>query len=133
MKRLHHIGIAVSNLDEAIALYEGFLGSKPVLVREIPEKQARVAVFHMAGDLEFELLAAARPECDIKEFIDAHGPGVHHLAFAVDNLDNELKSIKESKMRVVDPEPKNGVAGKVVFLDSESTDGVTIEMVQLYH
>jgi methylmalonyl-CoA/ethylmalonyl-CoA epimerase len=133
IKKLHHLGIAVSNLDEGISLYEKLLGSKPLFTKDIPEKQARVAIFKLGEDVEIELLSATGPECDIKEFIDAHGQGIHHIALAVDDLVSELKSIEQKGIQLRDREPRRGVAGPVAFLEPESTQGVFIELTQPMH
>jgi methylmalonyl-CoA epimerase len=130
IKKLHHIGIAVDNMDEGIALYEGLLGCKPLFVREIPEKQAKVAMFMLGKDVEIELLAANGPECDIKDFIAQHGQGIHHICVEVDDLIKEMKSAEKKGLKLADIEPRRGVAGKVAFLDSASTKGVMIELVQ---
>ncbi len=133
IKKLHHIGIAVSNLDEGIALYERLLGVKPLFIKDIPAKQARVAMIKLGEDVEIELLSAAGPECDIKEFIEKHGEGIHHIAVVVDDLEAELKSLEKNSIKLVDKVPRQGVSGKVAFLDSGSTKGVFMELVQPYH
>ena len=133
IKKLHHLGIAVSNLEEGIALYRKLLGSGPVFTKDIPEKQARVAIFKLGEDVEIELLSATGPECDIQEFIAAHGQGIHHIALAVDDLVSEMKSIEQKGITLRDREPRRGVAGPVAFLEPESTQGVFIELTQPMH
>ncbi len=133
IKKLHHLGIAVSNLEEGLDLYRKLLGSGPVFTKDIPEKQARVAIFKLGEGVEIELLSATGPECDIKEFIDAHGQGIHHIALAVDDLASEMKSIEQKGITLRDREPRRGVAGPVAFLEPESTQGVFIELTQPTH
>ena len=133
IRKLNHLGIAVSNLDEGLALYERILGSKPLFIKDIPEKQARVALFKIGEDVEIELLSATGPLCDIKEFIDKHGQGIHHIALEVDDVDAELKAMEKKGIKATDKVGRRGVAGKVGFLDSESTKGVLMELVQPTH
>jgi methylmalonyl-CoA/ethylmalonyl-CoA epimerase len=133
IKKLHHIGIAVDNLDEGLRLYESILGTKPLLVKDIPEKEARVALFKLGKDVEIELLSATGPGCDIKEFIEKHGQGLHHIALEVDDINQEIKRIPQQGIKMKDKEPRKGVAGKVAFLESESTKNTMIELVQPDH
>jgi methylmalonyl-CoA epimerase len=133
IKKLHHIGIAVSNLEEGIALYERLLGVKHLFIKDLPAKQARVAMIQLGDDVEIELLSAAGPECDIKEFIEQHGEGIHHIALVVDDIEADLKNMEKNSIKIVDRVPRQGVAGKVAFLDTASTRGVMMELVQPTH
>ena len=133
IKKLHHMGIAVDNLDEGIKLYESILGTKPLFTKDIPEKEARVALFKLGEDIEIELLSATGPGCDIKEFIEKHGQGIHHIALEVDDIKGEIKRMPGLGIKMVDQEPRKGVAGQVAFMDSATTKDVMIELVQPSH
>jgi methylmalonyl-CoA/ethylmalonyl-CoA epimerase len=123
-----HIGIAVSNLDEAVKLYEEVLGLKLHGTEVVEEQKVRVA-FLPLGDTEIELLEATSPDSAIAKFIEAKGQGVQHIAFKVDNIEAALEEMKEKGMRLIDEKPRYGAGGaRIAFLHPKSTSGVLIEL-----
>lgn len=130
IKRLHHIGIAVKDLDESIALYERLLGLKPVHVEEAPYQKVKEAVFRVSEDVEIDLLEPTSPESAIAQFLEKRGPGIHHICFEVDDVDKELKAMEGKGVQLIDRQGRPGVAGKIGFLHPKSMQGVLVELVQ---
>jgi len=129
MKPTHveHIGIAVANLDESIKYYEDVLGLKCYAIEEVAEQKVKVAFFQV-GDTKIELLETTDPEGPIGKFVEKKGPGVHHLAFAVENVDDALKTMEEKGVALIDKTHRIGAEGlKIGFLHPKSTFGVLTE------
>lgn len=130
MKPTHieHIGIAVANLDESIRYYEKVLGLECYAIEEVADQKVRTAFFKV-GDTKIELLESTDPEGPIGKFIEKKGPGVHHLAFAVDNVEKSLKHVQEQGVRLIDEVPRKGAEGlQIGFLHPKSTQGVLTEL-----
>jgi len=129
MKPTHieHIGIAVSNLDESIAYYENVMGLKCYAIEEVADQKVRTAFFKV-GDTKIELLESTDPQGPIGKYIEKKGPGIHHLAFAVDKVEDSLKHAEKEGVRLIDQIPRNGAEGlKIGFLHPKSTFGVLTE------
>jgi methylmalonyl-CoA/ethylmalonyl-CoA epimerase len=129
MKPTHieHIGIAVANLDESINYYEKVLGLECYLVEEVPDQKVKTAFFRV-GDTKIELLESTDPDGPIGKFIEKKGPGVHHLAFAMENVGESLKQAAEQGVRLIDQVPRKGAEGlQIGFLHPKSTQGVLTE------
>ncbi|MGH9342565.1 MAG: methylmalonyl-CoA epimerase [Terriglobia bacterium] len=128
--KIHHLGIAVESLDEAIPLFERLLGSAPVAREAVTEQGVRVAVFEV-GESRIELLESAAADSTIARFIAKRGPGIHHLSLTVSDLDQSLKEMEQSGIRLVDREPQIGAGNeRIAFLHPKSTAGVLIELVE---
>ncbi len=127
IKKVSHLGIAVKNLDEAIKFYES-LNLRLEKVEEVPSQKVKVAFFPV-GDVRIELLQATSDDSPIAKFIEKKGQGIHHLAFATDDLEKELKEIEEKDIRLIDKKPRPGAHGaQIAFLHPKSTLGVLIEV-----
>lgn len=129
MKPTHieHIGIAVADLDESIAYYEKVLGLECYAIEEVADQKVRTAFFKV-GDTKIELLESTNPEGPIGKFIEKKGPGIHHLAFAVDNVGKALEHAQEQGVRLIDEIPRKGAEGlKIGFLHPKSSQGVLTE------
>jgi methylmalonyl-CoA/ethylmalonyl-CoA epimerase len=129
MKPTHieHIGIAVSNLDESIAYYEKVLGLECYAIEEVADQKVRTAFFKV-GDTKIELLESTDPEGPIGKYIEKKGPGIHHLAFAVKNVEESLKHAEKEGVRLIDQHPRKGAEGlQIGFLHPKSTFGVLTE------
>jgi methylmalonyl-CoA/ethylmalonyl-CoA epimerase len=127
ISHIEHIGIAVSNLNEAIAYYEGTLGLKCYAIEEVVDQKVKTAFFQV-GDTKIELLESTDPEGPIGKFIEKKGPGVHHLAFAVDNVDGALGAVAEKGVQLIDKQKRKGAEGlNIGFLHPKSTLGVLTE------
>lgn len=130
VRKVDHIGIAVSNLDEAVKLYQDVLGLELHGTEVVPEQKVRVA-FLPVGDTEIELLESTSPEGPIAKFIEAKGQGVQHIAFKVDSIESALEEMKTKGIRLIDEKPRYGAGGaKIAFLHPKSTNGVLIELCE---
>ena len=130
LSKVDHIGIAVSNLDEAIKLYKDVLGLELHGVEVVEEQKVKVA-FLPVGDTEVELLESTSPEGPIAKFIEAKGQGIQHIAFRVDDIEAELEEMKAKGMRLIDEKPRYGAGGaRIAFLHPKSTNGVLIELCE---
>ena len=128
IKKLDHIGIAVSNLDEALKLYSDVMGLKLTGIEVVEEQKVRVA-FLTVGDTELELLESTSPDGPIAKFIEAKGQGVQHLAFKVDNVEKAIEEMKAKGMRMIDEKSRYGAGGsKIAFMHPKSSNGVLIEL-----
>jgi len=129
MKPTHieHIGIAVSSLEESIPYYEKVLGLECYAIEEVADQKVRTAFFRV-GDTKIELLESTDPQGPIGKFIENRGPGVHHLAFAVDQVGEALKQASDQGVRLIDEVPRKGAEGlQIGFLHPKSTQGVLTE------
>ena len=128
--RIDHVGVAVEDLDAAIALYEGSF-EMPVAHRETVESQGVEAVLLDIGDGHVELLRPLGPDTAVGKFVAKRGAGLHHVAYAVDDIETALTQIKEAGIELIDSEPRIGIReSKVAFLHPRSTGGVLTEIVQ---
>ncbi len=125
---IEHIGIAVSNLQEAIRYYEEVLGLECYAIEEVADQKVRTAFFKI-GDTKIELLESTDPEGPIGKFIEKKGPGIHHIAFAVDNVDNALKEAESKGIQLIDKQGRKGAENlNIGFLHPKSTFGVLTEL-----
>jgi methylmalonyl-CoA/ethylmalonyl-CoA epimerase len=130
LSRIDHIGVATDDLDGAIALYEGTLGM-PVAHRETVESQGVEAVLLDVGEGHVELLRPLGPDTPIGRYLERKGPGLHHVAYAVDDIEGVLGKLKESGIELIDSEPRIGIRrSRVAFVHPRSTDGVLTEIVE---
>jgi methylmalonyl-CoA/ethylmalonyl-CoA epimerase len=129
MKPTHieHIGIAVNNLEESISFYENVLGLQCYAIEEVADQKVRTAFFRI-GDTKIELLESTDPGGPIGKFIEKKGPGIHHLAFACENVSESLKHAADQGIRLIDEIPRQGAEGlQIGFLHPGSTFGVLTE------
>ncbi|QBJ87956.1 methylmalonyl-CoA epimerase [Chryseobacterium gleum] len=128
--KLEHIGIAVKSLGVSDELFAKLLG-KESYKKETVEREGVVTSFYETGESKIELLEASNPESPISKFIDKKGEGIHHLAFGVENILDEVKRLKKEGFQFISEEPKEGADNKlVVFLHPKSTNGVLVELCQ---
>nr|WP_315032932.1 methylmalonyl-CoA epimerase [uncultured Chryseobacterium sp.] len=128
--KLEHIGIAVKSLGISDELFAKLLG-KESYKQETVEREGVVTSFYETGESKIELLEASNPESPISKFIEKKGEGIHHLAFGVENILEEIKRLKKEGFQFISEEPKEGADNKlVVFLHPKSTNGVLVELCQ---
>ncbi|MBN2669929.1 MAG: methylmalonyl-CoA epimerase [Bacteroidales bacterium] len=129
-KFIEHIGIAVENLEESIAYYENVLGLSCYAIEEVKDQKVKTAFFKV-GQTKIELLEATSDDSPIAKYIAKKGPGVHHLAFAVDHLEEQLKTIENKGVDLIDKTPRKGAEGlDIAFLHPKSTNGVLTELCE---
>lgn len=127
ISHIEHIGIAVEDLQRAIAYYEEVLGLKCYAVEEVADQKVRTAFFKV-GQTKVELLESTDPAGPIGKFIENRGPGLHHVAFAVDNVNNSLQEAESKGMRLIDKTARKGAENmNIGFLHPKSTFGVLTE------
>jgi methylmalonyl-CoA/ethylmalonyl-CoA epimerase len=128
--RIDHVGVAVEDIDAALELYEGAFGM-PLAHRETVEDQGVEAVLLDVGDGHVELLRPLGPETAVGKFLERKGPGLHHVAYAVDDIDATLKQLAGAGLELIDSEPRVGIReSRVAFLHPRSTGGVLTEIVE---
>ena len=127
--RIAHVGIAVRSLDEILPFYRDVLGLPEVVLDDADG--AHIAGL-AAGDTLVELLEAQHPESPIGKFVAKRGPGIHHICFAVDDLDGTLERCRAAGVRLIDETPRPGAEGKrIAFLHPSATAGVLVELTEL--
>ncbi len=130
ISHIEHIGIAVNNLEESIKYYEEILGLKCYSIEEVKDQKVRTAFFKV-GQTKIELLESTEPEGPIGKFIEKKGEGVHHIAYAVNEIQNNLNEVKEKGIQLIDEKPRKGAEGlNIAFLHPKSTHGVLTELCE---
>jgi methylmalonyl-CoA/ethylmalonyl-CoA epimerase len=128
--RIDHIGVAVDDLDEAVALYSERL-AMPVEHRETVEEQGVEAVLLGVGVSHVELLRPLSPDTAVGKFLERNGPGLHHVAYGTDDIESALASVRDAGLQLIDESPRTGIRGsRVAFLHPRSTGGVLTELVE---
>lgn len=130
MNKIEHIGIAVKNLDESNKLFSSLFGEAHYKIEDVLSEGVRTSFFK-SGPNKIELLEATNSDSPIAKFIEKKGEGIHHIAFAVDDIKSEIERLKTEGFIVLNEEPKRGADNKwVAFLHPKSTNGVLIELCQ---
>ncbi len=130
MQKIEHIGIAVKSLEISIPLFEKLLET-PCYKTELVESEKVTTAFFQQGPNKIELLESTGAEGIIAKFIEKKGEGFHHIAFATDNIEAEMKRLQDDGFILLDPTPKKGADNKLVcFLHPKSTNGILIELCQ---
>ncbi len=130
MKKIEHIGIAVKNLEASNDLFAQLLGKKHYKIEEVASEGVKTSFFK-SGPNKIELLEATTINSPIAKFIEKKGEGIHHIAFAVKNINEEIKRLKSEGFTILNETPKKGADNKLVaFLHPKLTNGVLIELCQ---
>lgn len=128
--RIHHLGIAVKSLDEAIPVFRRLTRSEPTATEEVRDQKVRVAVFRI-GESRLELLEPTDPDSSVARFLEKGGKGVHHLTLGVHGLGEVLAGLERAGFRLIDCQPRTGAGGEqVAFIHPSSTAGVLVELVE---
>jgi methylmalonyl-CoA/ethylmalonyl-CoA epimerase len=130
---IDHVGVAVEDIDSTLALYRDTL-AMPLVHRETVTEQGVDAALLDVGDGHIELLQPLGPETAVGKFLQKRGPGLHHVAYRVDNVEETLKALAGAGVALIDSEPRTGIRGsRVAFLHPKSTGGVLTEIVEPAH
>ena len=130
MRKLEHIGIAVSNLNEANTLYSKILGEKPYKTETIDDEGV-ITSFFKVDEIKIELLQGIKDNNAISKFIEKRGEGIHHIAFSVDDIKLEIERYKKNGFNIINEIPKKGADNKLIcFIHPKSTNHVLIELCQ---
>ena len=131
--RIDHVGVAVANLDDAVALYSGRL-RMAVQHRETIAEQGVEAVLLEVGGSHVELLRPLSPDTAVGRFLERSGPGLHHVGYGTDDIDAALEAVRAAGLRLIDEEPRVGIRrSRVAFVHPSSTGGVLTELVEAAH
>lgn len=130
LKSLNHIGIAVKSLDESVKIYRDLLGLGEPEIVELPDQKLKVAIFKLET-YKIELVQPTSPDSVMTNFLDKRGPGIHHLCFNVDKIEEKLETLIANGVTLIDEKPRIGAMGqKIAFISPKSTDGVLIELLE---
>lgn len=127
LTHIEHIGIAVKSIEESLPYYENILGLKCYAIEEVKDQKVKI-VFFKVGQTKLELLELTDPEGPIGKFIEKRGEGIHHIAFAVDDVNKALNKAASKGIRLIDEKPRKGAEGlNIGFLYPKFTQGVLTE------
>lgn len=127
-KKISHIGVAVSNMNESIKLYSGILGLKVTGVETIEEQKVRSAMIPI-GESRIELMESTDPEGPVGKFIAKRGEGIHHISLEVDDIEKALAGLSKAGIELIDKKPRVGADGKkIAFVHPKSMHGVLLEL-----
>lgn len=130
MQKVEHIGIAVKNLSVSIPLFEKLLNTHCYKTELVESEQVQTAFFQQ-GETKIELLEGVSPDGVIAKYIEKRGEGVHHIAFEVENIEEEMTRLQQEGFQLLNPVPKQGADNKLIcFLHPKTTNGVLIELCQ---
>jgi methylmalonyl-CoA/ethylmalonyl-CoA epimerase len=130
IKKLLHIGIAVNTLDRSMELFSKLFEAVDPVKESVPDQRVNVALYKV-GNVAVELTEPTSPDSALAKFLNKRGEGVHHLSFEVDDIEGELRRLKEAGFQLVDDHSRLGADGyRVAFLHPKSTNGVLIELSQ---
>ena len=130
MNKIEHIGIAVKNISQSNQIFEDILGQSPYKSETVESEGVSTSFFNV-GPNKIELLEATREDSPIAKFIDKKGEGIHHIAFAVDDVKKEIARLQKKGYRLINESPKKGADNKLIaFLHPKSSNGVLIELCQ---
>jgi methylmalonyl-CoA/ethylmalonyl-CoA epimerase len=128
--RIDHLGIAVNGIEEAGQFWTNVLGL-PMEGTETVKEQKTTTAFFPVGESEVELLQSTEPDGPVAKFIESRGPGIQHVAFAVENIEEALSELKAKGVRLIDEKPRIGAGGaKIAFLHPKAAGGVLVELCQ---
>ena len=130
MKKIEHLGIAVTDLQASIMLFENLLNTACYKTEDVISEGVRTAFFQV-GDSKIELLEATNPDSPIAKFLAKQGGGIHHIAFEVEDIESEISRLKALDFILIHESPKDGADNKrIAFLHPKSTNGVLVELCQ---
>lgn len=130
IQKIEHIGIAVKNINESNELFKKLFGKEHYKIEAV-ESEGVSTSFFMLGETKIELVAATSENSSIAKFIEKKGEGIHHIAYAVDNIEQEMERLKKEGFDLINQQPKDGADNKrICFLHPKSTNGVLVELCE---
>jgi methylmalonyl-CoA/ethylmalonyl-CoA epimerase len=129
LKKIHHVGLVVPNLEEAMKFWQGLLGLHLTKSATIQDQGVKAALLQV-GASEIELLEPINPENGVGKFLARRGGGLHHLCFETDDVARELEDARAKGVELIDQKPRSGLAGMICFLHPKATRGVLVEYAQ---
>jgi len=128
-KKVDHIGILVSNMEEALKLYEDCFGAKVGKIETVAEQGVRTAMVDVGGTTKLEILEPL-PESGMAKTLEKRGEGLHHISLEVDNIDQVLDSLASKGVELIDKKARRGLEGAIAFVHPKSVRGVLVELCQ---
>ncbi|MBC8018333.1 MAG: methylmalonyl-CoA epimerase [Verrucomicrobia bacterium] len=133
LTKINHIGIAVKSLDDSLPFYRDNLGMAFAGIEEVAEQQVRVAMLQI-GESKIELLEPTSADSPVAKFIEKNGPGIHHVAYEVADIEAAIAKLMADGARMIDEKPRNGAHGtRIAFVHPKSSNGVLTELCQCGH
>lgn len=133
LKKINHIGIAVHSIEEALLFYRDNLGMVFKGIEAVAEQKVKVAMLQI-GEAKIELLEPTDPESPVAKFLEKNGPGIHHLAYEVNDIMQAIARLEQGGARMIDRTPRNGAHGtRIAFVHPKSSGGVLTELCQTGH
>lgn len=133
LTKINHIGIAVHSIDETLPFYRDQLGMTFKGAEEVAEQKVRVAMLQV-GESKIELLEPTSPDSPVAKFLEKSGPGIHHIAYEVVDIETAIASLQKDGVRMIDTVPRNGAHGtRIAFVHPKSSTGVLTELCQSGH
>jgi len=130
IQKIEHIGIAVKNMNESNALFKKLFGKEHYKIEAV-ESEGVSTSFFMLGETKIELVAATTENSSVAKFIEKKGEGIHHIAYAVDNIEEEMERLKREGFELINQQPKDGADNKrICFLHPKTTNGVLVELCE---
>ena len=129
LKKIHHVGVVVPNLEQAMALWRDLLGLRLIKSQTMQDQGVKAALLQ-AGESEIELLEPLSPDNGVGKFLAKRGGGLHHLCFETEDVERELDGAKAKGIQLIDQKPRAGLAGMICFLHPKATRGVLVEYAQ---
>ena len=125
--KIHHIGVAVHDLDESLKFYRDVLGLHVHALDTVEDQGVRAALLTI-GQSEIELLEPTRPDANMAKFLERKGEGLHHICFQTEDVDGDLETLKAKGVELVDQKSRVGLAGMICFLHPKASRGVLVEL-----
>jgi methylmalonyl-CoA/ethylmalonyl-CoA epimerase len=133
LTKINHIGIAVTSLEATLPFYRDNLSMPFAGIEEVPEQMVRVAMLQV-GESKIELLEPTSPDSPVAKFIEKNGPGIHHIAYEVADVEAAIAKLTANGVRMIDAQPRAGAHGtRIAFLHPKATLGVLTELCQVGH
>lgn len=130
LKKIEHIGIAVKNLEQSNELFAKLFGKEHYKIEKVESEHVSTSFF-MLGETKIELLEATHPDSAIAKFIEKKGEGIHHIAYDVENIYEEMERLQKEGFELINKEPKKGADNKLIcFLHPKTTNGILVELCQ---
>jgi methylmalonyl-CoA/ethylmalonyl-CoA epimerase len=129
LKKIHHVGVVVPNLEQAMGLWRDLLGLRLAKTQTVQDQGVKAALLQVGGS-EIELLEPLSPDNGVGKFLAKRGGGLHHVCFETDDVEDELKAAKTKGIQLIDQKPRPGLAGMICFLHPKATRGVLVEYAQ---
>jgi len=129
LKKIHHVGVVVPNLEQAMSLWRDLLGLRMTKSQTVQDQGVKAALLQV-GESEIELLEPLSPDNGVGKFLARRGGGLHHVCFETEDVERELEGAKAKGIQLIDQKPRPGLAGMICFLHPKATRGVLVEYAQ---